>query len=80
MQVLFYVLSAITGAGAMYLLDPRMGNRRRALLRDKLFSFRKKAEHTAEGKVEHIQNVAHGKAHEARKAVDHLNPMTDTGR
>ena len=61
-QVLSYVLSAIAGAGIMYMLDPRMGNRRRALLRDKLFSFRKRAERTVEGRPStwNVFRQAHG--------------------
>jgi hyperosmotically inducible periplasmic protein len=64
-----FLCGAAFGAAMMYFLDPKGGRRRRALVRDKSYSLAHQAEEYAEKKARHYSNVAHGMAHEARKAV-----------
>jgi hypothetical protein len=58
------------GALAMYYLDPVSGNRRRALLRDKLVHYRKEARVYAGGTYQDLRNRAHGVVAEARSAIE----------
>lgn len=53
------------GAGAMYLLDPAMGKRRRALLRDRLVHLRHAAGETAAKTGRDLRNRARGLGHVA---------------
>jgi hypothetical protein len=64
-----FLCGAALGAAVMYFLDPQGGRRRRALVRDKTFSWANQAEEYAEKKAQHLGNRASGMAHEARKAV-----------
>jgi hypothetical protein len=54
------------GALAMYLLDPVQGNRRRALVKDKMTSARVKARKRAEATATDLANRARGLQAEAR--------------
>jgi hypothetical protein len=65
-------LLGVLGAGAlaMYLFDPVSGNRRRALLRDKLVHYRKEAGEYAEGTAKDLSNRAHGLVAEARGVME----------
>ncbi len=56
--VLNGVAALTAGAAAMYLLDPRMGRRRRALVRDKMLASRRDV-------------VRYGRG-QAKRAADHL--------
>jgi hypothetical protein len=58
------------GALAMYLLDPVQGNRRRALVRDKMTSARVKARRQAEATATDLANRARGLQAEARHVAD----------
>ena len=51
---------AAIGAGAMYLLDPEMGRRRRAIARDKAISLAHETQHTAEVVATDTQNRLQG--------------------
>jgi len=50
------------GAGAMYLLDPELGRRRRAIARDKAISLAHETQHTAEVVAKDTQNRFQGLA------------------
>ena len=60
------------GAGAllMYLLDPDRGNRRRALIRDKVVKLNRQTQEALSGKVQDVSNRAKGMLHEAKSAFD----------
>lgn len=67
-----FLFGALAGAGAMYLLDPDRGNRRRALLRDQLVHARHELEDAGEGaagRAQDVTNRARGAAAEARGAL-----------
>lgn len=71
---MFALIGAAGAAAAMYFFDPDSGERRRALLRDKFAWLRDEfgdVRETAEGRIEHIGNVAKGLAHESG-----IRPMT----
>ena len=61
-----FLTGLCVGAAAMYLLDPQGGRRRRALVRDKAYSWATDAQDYAEKKARHLTNEARGPAHEAR--------------
>ena len=52
--------SACIGAGIMYLADPRMGRRRRSLLKDQFVSADKKVRRFVSGRTEDAKNRAYG--------------------
>lgn len=54
------VLAASLGAGVMFLLDPRGGRRRRALLRDKGFSWARHATGAIDKTSRDLKNRVHG--------------------
>jgi gas vesicle protein len=60
-----FLCGVALGAAAMYFLDPQ-GGRRRALVRDKAYSW---ANDAAGKTARHLGNVAQGMAHEAGAAV-----------
>jgi hypothetical protein len=68
------VLAIITGLGIgaalMYLFDPEGGNRRRALIRDKGISLKRKTREAVSGKVTDLTNRSKGMLHEAKKAFE----------
>jgi hypothetical protein len=67
MNQLCNVLTAVgVGAAAMYFLDPVAGNRRRALLRDKIIHWQHKASDVADAKLRHVRNRAYGTLAEVR--------------
>jgi hypothetical protein len=57
------------GAGLMYVLDPEGGRRRRALMRDKAYSWANDARGLAEKKARHLGNQARGVMAGARSMV-----------
>jgi gas vesicle protein len=57
------------GALAMYFTDPQGGRRRRAIARDKAYSWANTAADLADKEARHLRNRAYGTAIEARKAV-----------
>ena len=63
------------GAGLMYLLDPDRGNRRRALIRDKMVKLNRQTQETVTGYAKDMQNRAKGMLHEAKSAFE---PSEDT--
>ena len=65
---MFALVTAAGAAAAMYFFDPESGERRRALLRDKFAWLRDEfgdIREAADGKIEHMGNVAKGIAHES---------------
>ncbi len=61
------LIGASLGATAMYFLDPHRGNYRRALVRDKLFSWVKRAERTGERLAMDLKNRAVGTVRETKR-------------
>lgn len=59
------------GAGLMYLLDPQLGRRRRALARDKAYSLWNEAQEGWDPLVRDVRNRATGLAAEARSRFSH---------
>jgi hypothetical protein len=71
---------AAIGAGLMYLFDPQHGNRRQALLRDKINRYVNRTGDMIEGKAEDLSNRAYGTMHEMKSSVG-MNPdRTETTR
>jgi hypothetical protein len=69
MREITVVLGALgLGAALMYLFDPDRGNRRRALIRDKMVKFNRQTQEAVSGKVTDIGNRAKGMLHEAKSA------------
>ena len=66
------------GAAVMYLADPRMGRRRRSLVRDQFVSTNKKVRHFIVGRAEDMKHRAYGKYCEVRSRVG--IPCEPTGR
>lgn len=60
MPVLWLLIGALGGAGAMYLLDPKMGRRRRALMRDQVAAARHQAADEAGAAARDARNRAEG--------------------
>ena len=58
------------GAGLMYLLDPDRGNRRRALIRDKMVKLNRQTQEAVGGRVKDMSNRAKGMLHEAKSALE----------
>lgn len=75
------ILSGIgIGAAIMYLFDPKGGNRRRALIRDKAVALRKDAEEAISGKAEDLRNRAKGLMHEAKSAFSNEENNKSAGQ
>ena len=67
MNRLFGMLVGIgAGLGLMYLLDPKEGARRRALIRDKAIGMKNDIAQMAEKQATDISNRAQGLLHEAK--------------
>jgi hypothetical protein len=60
--------SAAVGAGLMYFFDPRMGRRRRAILRDQGVHYRKVARRAAGRKLRDLKNRGRGAVYHLRHA------------
>jgi gas vesicle protein len=69
-EVMILLGAAGVGAAAMYLLDPDRGNRRRALIRDKMVKLNRQTRDTVSGKVRDVTNRAKGMLHEAKSALE----------
>lgn len=76
MNIISMIIGGLLGAAAMYMLDPRMGNRRRALLRDQLVKARNEATEAAQDTAEQLQDRAQGAAATARRTFDQ-QPVSD---
>ena len=68
-QTCAFLTGLCVGAAAMYFFDPQAGRRRRAVLRDNVYSWANDAQEFAEKKARHLSNEARGLAHEARSLV-----------
>lgn len=71
------VASLAAGAVAMYYLDPEMGRRRRAVLRDKLRSGQRNAQRFARSQSRRAADKARGAISELREVRDGHAPATD---
>jgi hypothetical protein len=67
------ILTVLTGlgigAGLMYLFDPKDGNRRRALIRDKAIKLNRQTRDAIDGTVKDLSNRAKGTVHELNSAA-----------
>jgi hypothetical protein len=63
-----HVGGAAVGAGLMYFFDPRMGRRRRAILRDQGVHYRKVARRAAGRKLRDLKNRGRGAVYHLRHA------------
>lgn len=78
MRQVFAILAGLgVGAGLMYLLDPDRGNRRRALIRDKMVKLNRQTQETVSGRVKDMSNRAKGMLHEAKSVFE---PEEDASR
>ena len=79
MRKFLMAFGMVIGAAVMYLLDPNMGRRRRAMLRDQVASKTNKAGDQLGSQARHMQNKAKGVVAEAKSAVeDQKERMTET--
>ncbi len=71
------------GAGMMYLMDPQMGRRRRALIRDKFVHLGHETEDLVTSQGRNLKNHAKGWMHEAkgmfRRKKSEVTDMQDEG-
>jgi len=58
------------GATLMYLFDPKGGNRRRALIRDKGISLKTKTQKAVSGKIADLKNRSQGLLHDAKDSFE----------
>ncbi len=68
-KALAVLYGAGVGAGAMFLLDPTCGRRRRAMVRDQSVSAWNKSRRAIVGTGKDLRNRTVGLVHDARKAV-----------
>lgn len=71
------VATLAAGAAVMYYLDPEMGRRRRALLRDKLQSGQRSAAHYARAQAKRAGDQMRGVLAETRSQLDGEAPTSD---
>jgi hypothetical protein len=77
MKGIFALIAGLgAGAAVMYLLDPDRGNRRRALIRDKMVKLNRQTQESVSGKAKDFANRAKGMLHEAKSAFE--PPETET--
>lgn len=69
-----FCTGAIFGAGAMYFFDPRMGNRRRVAIEDRLRRMSRQTAEAIDAGIRDLENRGQGAAH----AVGHLLEPTAT--
>jgi hypothetical protein len=74
MKVLTLLAAAGAGAALAYLLDPQQGRQRRALVRDKAYSYGKTFQDRAPKIAKDLQNRAHGVVAETRRLLGHPEP------
>ena len=65
-QVLMVFGAVGLGATLMYLLDPDRGNRRRALIRDKVGKLNRQTQDAVTGRMKDMGNRAKGMLHDAK--------------
>ena len=67
-----FLFGAAAGALAMSLIDPRGGNARRARLRDKAFSYAKRATLEAQRRAKDVAHRAEGRRYEMKHANEEV--------
>jgi len=77
-DVAMLVAGAIIGAALMYLFDPRLGNSRRAMLRDQLMGKTNTMEDLFDYKSQHVSNRAQGAAARVQRTLDELAAQADS--
>ncbi len=65
-------VAASLGAVLMYLLDPRQGRRRRALIRDEVNSALVRSRRSLAGRAQDVRNRLQGVQAESRRAAEDL--------
>lgn len=71
MREIIAILGGIgLGAALMYLLDPDRGNRRRALIRDKMVRLNRQTQEAVSGRAKDLSNRAKGMLHEAKSVFE----------
>jgi len=81
MKGIFALLGGLgVGAAMMYLYDPKDGNRRRAVLRDKANRLNRQAQEAMQGRVEDLGNRARGMLHEAKSAFSSGTEQNEGGQ
>ena len=71
MKKVLALLSGVgVGAALMYLLDPERGNRRRALIRDKMVTLNRQTQEAVSGRVKDVSNRAKGMLHDAKSVFE----------
>jgi uncharacterized membrane protein len=68
-----FLKGALVGAGTLYFFDPRMGNRRRALVADQFRRLTRKAECAVDAGVRDLRNRTQGFVHDVESFADHGN-------
>jgi hypothetical protein len=81
MKGIFALLGGLgAGAALMYLYDPKEGDRRRALIRDKALSLNRQAQEAIQGRAEDLGNRARGMLHEAKSAFSSGTDQDESGQ
>lgn len=76
-DILNGVAAVAAGAAAMYLLDPRLGRQRRALLREKMEARRHDVEDFARSKSRRLAGRLRGTLAEAQSNIGSPEPVSD---
>jgi osmotically-inducible protein OsmY len=80
MKLVDSVVAVALGAAAMYYLDPELGRRRRAMLRDQMMARRNEASRYLARNARRAAGELQGVAHGARAAVGMTEPPSSEGQ
>lgn len=70
MKPIVILLSALGGAGLIYMLDPDRGRRRRALLRDQIIKITNRVQNRIGGLAQDVRNRTQGMTAEVRQRLE----------
>ena len=76
-EAIYFLGAAGVGAALMYLLDPDGGNRRRALIRDKMVKLNRQTQKAVSSRVKDMSNRAKGMLHETKSGLESDHPLTE---